>query len=385
LLGADYYIFNNYSQINFSNNFGQIALFGPPVPPTPPSGIYPNLSYIQQNDNVGAYAQDQIDLPYGFHVLAGARYNYISSRLENGNNPSGINSFDTLTVPALTQKSLTVDQRVTPRAGLIWRPIEWVSLYGSYVQSYSPNYTGGTLVLNTNEAPPPSAGQQEEAGVKFELLDKKLQISADYFHLIKTNVPLSIPNSTYVSLVGEERSQGPELDIQGELLPGWKMNLAYANIDAIVTKSTSGSSAAPVGSPIPWVPRNQGSISSNYEFKEGVLKGLKLGARYDYAGDIPFYHFDNVGSYIYGYGTPSYGLVGLFAGYEFKANGMTVRTQLNVDNLFDKMYFTKGGFGFIPNYYPGSSAPSIQPGWGGAWTSALGAPRTIRGSIKVSF
>ena len=64
---------------------------------------------------------------------------------------------------------------------------------------------------------------------------------------------------------------------------------------------------------------------------------------------------------------------------------MTVRTQLNVDNLFDKMYFTKGGFGFIPNYYPGSSAPSIQPGWGGAWTSALGAPRTIRGSIKVSF
>jgi iron complex outermembrane receptor protein len=86
-----------------------------------------------------------------------------------------------------------VAQRVTPRSALLWRPLEWVSFYGNYVESYSPNYNG-LLVLGTNQPNPPSAGQQVEGGIKFQLLDKKLQISADYFHLVKTNIPVGIPN-----------------------------------------------------------------------------------------------------------------------------------------------------------------------------------------------
>ena len=37
--------------------------------------------------------------------------------------------------------------------------------------------------------------------------------------------------------VGEVRSRGPELDIQGEILPGWNVIATYANQDVRVTKS----------------------------------------------------------------------------------------------------------------------------------------------------
>jgi iron complex outermembrane receptor protein len=198
---------------------------------------------------------------------------------------------------------------------------------------------------------------------------------------------VGIPNDfAHVQLIGEARSQGPELDIQGEIWPGWTVNLAYANTDAITTKTNTGNaSTPPIGSPAPYVPRNQGSVASNYEFKEGVLKRLKVGVRYDYTGYLPFYHWDNASTYIYGWGTPSYGLVGLFAGYDFSYDKLKVHAQLNVDNLFNINYFNAGGFGWIPGYLPGFAAPTITPGFANNPDNVFGAPRTIRGLIKVAF
>ena len=401
LLGSDYYRYN-YRGIHQSPSAnGTLSLFGAPAQlPTAPGPLYPAYASDQQADNVGAYVQDQIKLPYGVNVLAGARYQYINSRTGAtdptnfcgpfaGPNFSGYGipcNFDTETI-----RAQSVDQRVTPRAAVLWHPTEWVSFYGNYVESYSPNYNG-FLVLGSNSPTPPSAGQQEEAGVKFQFLDKKLQITADYYHLVKTNIPIGIPNNyTYELLVGQGRSQGPELDIQGELMPGWTINLAYANTDAITTKSipSIANYAPPIGAPIPYVPRNQGTLATNYEFKSGMLKGLKLGARYDYTGYLPFFNYANDGTYIYGQPTPSYGLVGLLASYSFDYNNMKVIAQINVDNLFDRSYFTAGGLGPIPFDTQNPSVPTatLVPGWSvnNYNANVIGAPRTIRGSIKVAF
>jgi len=400
LIGGDYYRYNQRGSDVTAGALGTISVLGP-LFYQPPSSFYPAYAQAQQADNVGVYIQDQIDLPYSFHVLGGARYQYISSRDEitdptNVCGPFAGPTFSGYGIPCtldtLTQRGISVNQRVTPRVGLLWRPLEWLSLYGNYVESYSPNYSA-ELVVGTNQPTPPSAGQQEEAGVKLSLLGNKLQVTADYYHLVKTNIPVGIPNNfTQVELIGEARSQGPELDLQGEILPGWKVNLAYANTDAITTKGVVNGTyyAFPVGSPLPYVPRNVGSLSSTYEFQDGLFEGLKLGARYDYTGYLPFYHYDNAGNYILGYSTPSYGLVGLMASYDFTYEGFKIRAQLNVDNLFDITYFNTGGFGWIPNYLPGGAAPlvnnfTIQPGWNNANLNVYGAPRTIRGAIKIAF
>lgn len=403
LAGGDYYRYNFRGQNLLALNDSSSVLFGAPQGPTPVSGFAPFNATEQYADNLGIYLQDQIRLPYGVTVLGGARYQYINSRTGASDNskfcgPFSDNAFAGLLIPCnfdtITTRARLVNQRVTPRVGLLWRPFEWVSFYGNYAESYSPNYNG-KIVLGSNDPTPPSAGEQVEGGVKFSWLDGRLQATAAYYHLIKTNIPIGIPNDfTHVMVIGEGRSQGPELDIQGELLPGWNVNLAYANTDAITTKSNPFNLGVPaVGSPIPFVPRNVGSLSTSYEFKNGALKGLKLGGRYDYTGYLPFYHTANDGTYIYGQSTPGYGLVGLFGAYEFNVDKFNVTAQLNVSNLFDKTYFTSGGLGpqaFDASHPGGFAAPytnPVQVGWNlpGYNFNVIGAPRTFRGSIKVAF
>ena len=398
LLGADYYRFNSRSQNLTPAEPWTVTLFeNPASPPTTASPLTPVNAGEQYADNVGAYLQDQMKLPYGFQVLAGGRYQYINSRFNTTDSTNFCGLYSTnwangIAIPCnfdtQTLRSQLVAQRVTPRSALLWRPLEWVSLYGNYVESYSPNYNG-LLVLGTNEPNPPSAGQQVEGGVKFQFLDKKLQIQADYFHLVKTNIPVGIPNDfVHELVVGEARAEGPELDVQGELMPGWTINLGYSNINSKITKNASCSTNncnydPPLGSAVPYVPRNQANIASNYEFKDGVLKGFKVGARYDYVGLLPFFHYANDGTYLYGQSTPSYGLVGLLASYEFPYNGTTIKAQINVDNLFDRTYFTSGGLVPIPFGQDGGASPGWSSGYG--QNTVIGAPRTIRGLIKVAF
>ncbi len=403
LSGVDYYRYNFRSQNQLPLNYSSSVFFGAPQPPTPISGLVPVNATEQYADNLGVYLQDQIKLPYGVTVLGGARYQYINSRTGASDNakfcgPFSENAFSGLLIPCsfdtITTRAQLVDQRVTPRVGLLWRPVEWVSLYGNYAESYSPNYNG-RLVLNTNDPTPPSAGTQVEGGVKLSLLDGKLQATAAYYHLVKTNIPIGIPNDiTHVMVIGEGRSQGPQLDIQGELLPGWNVNVAYANTDAITTKTNPTALGVPtVGAPIPFVPRNVGSLSTSYEFKTGELKGLKLGGRYDYTGYLPFSHTANDGTYIYGQSTPGYGLAGVFGAYEFNVDRLKVTAQLNVSNLFDKTYFVTGGLGpqafdaFHPGGYAVPGANPIQTGWNlpGYNYNVIGVPRIFRGSIKVLF
>jgi iron complex outermembrane receptor protein len=403
LSGVDYYRYNFRGQNLNALNFSSTTLFGAPQPSTPASVFYPFKATEQYADNLGVYLQDQIKLPYGVTVLGGARYQYINSRTGASDNakfcgPFSDNAFAGLLIPCnfdtITNRAQFINQRVTPRVGLLWRPLEWVSLYGNYAESYSPNYNG-KLDLNTNDPTPPSAGTQVEGGVKLSLFDGRLQATTAYYHLVKTNIPIGIPNDiTHVMVIGEGRSQGPELDIQGELLPGWNVNLAYANTDAITTKTNPTALGVPtVGAPIPFVPRNVGSLSTSYEFRTGALKGLKVGGRYDYTGYLPLSHSANDGTYIYGQSTPGYGLVGVFGAYEFNLDRFKVTAQLNVSNLFDRTYFVTGGLGpqAFDAYHPGGfvvpNTNPIQVGWNlpSYNFNVIGAPRILRGSIKVSF
>ena len=81
LLGADYYRFNSRSQNLTPAQPWTVTLFGNPAsPPTTASPLTPVNAGEQYADNVGAYLQDQMKLPYGFQVLAGGRYQYINSK-----------------------------------------------------------------------------------------------------------------------------------------------------------------------------------------------------------------------------------------------------------------------------------------------------------------
>ncbi|KAM3104519.1 TonB-dependent siderophore receptor [Phormidesmis sp. 146-20] len=174
------------------------------------------------------------------------------------------------------------DSAFSPRIGLVYQPSKEISLYASYSQSFKP-----TNAFNPGDEPlKPTRGIQYEVGVKTNLLDGKLSATLAAYQITQSNI--LTPNSDPVLAAegfsvqtGKARSRGIELDIVGEILPGWKVIASYAHTDARVTQDNS----IPVGNRLGNVPLNQASLWTTYEIQEGSLKGLGFGAGLFYVGE----------------------------------------------------------------------------------------------------
>ena len=389
LLGGDVYWSTGSQYGNaYSQSINPIPLSNLLLSPLP-LGVQPPLcpcypyqwSFTQ--DTAGLYLQDQIKLPYNFFLLAGARYQYIHQAVATGEAPVELQPSAPLT-----------GQAQTPRFGLLWRPQEWLSLYSNYTEGFGPN----EAFIYPNELAPPSSAKSWEAGAKLELLGGKLRITADYFDLVKTNVPYADPNLAHFcaggggvpggcSLVaGAARSAGPELDIQGEILPGWSVIAAYTNDDVRLTKGTttpnfSGTAtgqtgALVVGQRFPGVARNQASLWTTYEFQnDSTLKGWKFGAGYHYMGSRPVIDSVNYAPYVWPLNA-SYGTVDLMAAYSFYYSGSKMTAQVNVTNLFNRTYYPSES-----NYTPFAAQSS---GANSAFRS-YGAPFAVMGSLRAEL
>jgi iron complex outermembrane receptor protein len=102
----------------------------------------------------------------------------------------------------------------------------------------------------------PERGTQYEVGIKADLATN-LSATLAAYHLTKTNVLTTDLNDPDFSIqVGEQRSQGIELNVAGEILPGWNVIAAYAYTDAEVTEDNE----LPVGSRLANVAENTASL-----------------------------------------------------------------------------------------------------------------------------
>jgi iron complex outermembrane receptor protein len=373
LFGGDYYRFD--AGLNFANSDSfSSGIYSPinidnPVHPGPSLPIDPTSNFTTKSgsDNYGLYAQDQITLPYNVHVMGGIRYQNVHSTSKS----AGADGVYTTNTPQ-------TDDAVTPRVGLLWQPQKWLSLYSNYAENFGANtgkFAFGGLDSAGNELAStslkPQTAQQWEVGAKTEFLDGRMRASLAYFDLTKQNVATTdiahqfdCGGAGCSRAVGEARSKGIELDIQGEILPGWKVIGNYANINARVTKSTNPAgtdfNGFEVGNRLEFVPRNIGSVWSSYEVQQGALQGFKIG------GGVNLQ--DSVVSANNAIKSTGYGLVNLMTGYSIKASKSKINLQLNIDNLLDKSYYTNG-----VNY--GSNIGYVT----------LSTPRTFMGSIGIQF
>ena len=370
LLGGDYYRTTSFQQ-EIADGSGYVGLFNPSFSTNIlKCPCYPIANGATQT-SAGLYLQDQIKLPYDFFLMTGARYQFIRQDNVSGSAPYAL----TPSIP------LTAAQALTPRFGLLWQPQKWLSLYGNYAEGFGPN-AAGQLVWPGSLLPPTSA-KSWEAGAKLEFFDGKLRISADYFELVKTNVPYQDPNPTHIcagapcSLVaGAARSTGPEIDVQGEILPGWSVIANYTNDDVRFTKLNAAATpvAGPgVGEKFPGVPRNQANLFTTYEFQnDSVLRGWKFGAGYHYFGSMPV--GDGLNPPWAWQLVPSYGTVDLMAAYSFAYAGSKMTAQVNVTNLLDRTYYT----GITGDNF-------LAPGVVGGFYRSYGAPFAVMGSIRAEL
>ncbi|MGL5076754.1 MAG: TonB-dependent siderophore receptor, partial [Waterburya sp.] len=286
-----------------------------------------------QTDRLGIYIQDQVAFTEQIKLLAGLRYDTVEKNIVDK-----FNSTET------TQN----DDAVIPRVGMVYQPIPELSLYGSYSQSFIPSEE----VTSNGDPLEPETGEGFEFGVKGELLEKKLSATLAYFNITKQNVANPDPVDPFSSVsTGEQKSQGIEFDLSGEILPGWKVITSYAYIDAEVSEDNS----IPVGNRLFNAPEHSASLWTTYEIQQGNLKGLGFGGGFDFVGE-------RQGDLANSFKVDSYFLTNAAIFYQRDQ----WRLGLNFKNLFDLNYIAA-----TQNSRTNANEP--------------GAPFTVIGSVSVKF
>lgn len=220
---------------------------------------------------LGILLQDQIKVLDNLQFVVGGRYDIVDQQVTNS--PS---LFD----PAGRQGEQTVDA-FTPRVGVVYQPIPELSLYSSYAQSFTPSASttaaGDFLV--------PETGEGFEVGLKAEVVPDKLFATLAYFNITKQNVATPDPNALGVFnafvATGEQQSQGIELDLSGEILPGWNVIASYAYTDAEVTQDN----VIPIGNQLTGIPKHSANLWTTYTLQQGDLQGLGFGIGFTFASD----------------------------------------------------------------------------------------------------
>jgi iron complex outermembrane receptor protein len=316
-----------------SFEFGDAApvdIFNPVFDQTVNSTGIRTFDQFTTRDTLGIYLQDQITLAENLIVLLGGRVDFFEERTDNR------------FANTETQQS---DTAFSPRVGVVYQPIPAISLYASYSRSFSP--TIGFAA--DGDAFRPERGTQYEIGAKVDI-NEQLSTNLALYDLTRSNVTTSDPDNPNFSIqTGEQRSQGIEFDINGEILPGWNIIAGYAYNDARVTEDNS----IPEGNRLQNAPEHSFNLWTTYRIQEGDLQGLGFGLGFYFVGDRP-------GDLANSFELPSFFRTDAAIFYERDR----FRAAINVRNLFDI------------EYYP--TATNIN-------RVDVGAPLTVQGTLSWRF
>jgi len=283
--------------------------------------------------SAGVYLQDQVTLTPYLQLIAGARLERFDLDFHNKRNGENLERTDDL---------------LSPRAGVIVKPIEPLSLYGSYSVSYLPSSGDQFSSLTaTTETLEPEKFENYELGAKFDVA-RGVALTGAVYQLDRenTNAPDPADPSRTVQ-TGSQRTRGIELGATGNVTREWQVSAAYALQDAEITSRTA--QAAP-GAKIPVVPENTLTLWNRYQLHRQW--GVGLGFIYQ---DDMFASIDNTVT------LPSF--TRFDAGVFFTLNDH-LRAQVNLENLFDEEYFITS-----------HSNNNISPG----------SPRALRASMTAGF
>lgn len=291
-----------------------------------------NWRYTTQK-SLGFYASDLIEFSDMFKAMVGIRYADEKQTID-----------DLRLVIAQQRKA---DTKWLPSAGLLFQPMRNLSFYASYATSFVPVAASSQDITGANPFKPTEA-EAYEGGVKAELFNRRLNITAAYFDIEKKNTlnNFNCPagaaaTGTCSNQLGGERSRGFEIEFNGSPLPGWVLTGGYAHTTARVTQSdTPGQTGARLTNS----PDDAFNVWSRYDFQEGALKNLGVGVGVSYIGDraglLPTALVDARPA---GGTLPLASYVTVDTGLYYKASD-TIDLTFKVTNLLDERYIESAGF-----------------------------------------
>jgi|GEM_PF-800643 len=307
----------------------------------------PQSEFGTDTHQSGLVVQDLVSIGEQWHVLGGLRYTFFDDRLADVDSDN-----------------------ISPRTGLVYRPLKNLSFYSSWARGFVPTTATGFNPATGNgiggSPLDPETTEQFEVGVKYSLFDEGLILNAAVFDLRKQDIVVTDPasatlpfNEQWSANLGETRTRGLELQAIGRITPQLRLIAGYAYLDNELL-AVDPSLAAQKGNRLPGIPEHSGNVWGVYEFQEGFARGLGFGLGAFAQSDI-YASTENRAEYE--------GWVQLDGMAYYKRDRW--KAQINVRNLTDREYNLAQALTTADNF------AAIRVG--------SSTPLTVIGSLSVEF
>lgn len=263
---------------------------------------------------VSVYLQDQVEVTDWLQLVGGFRVDRfdiaVSDRIEAIDGAGDGND----------GRLARTDTEISKRFGVILKPYDNLSFYGSYSESFLPRSGDQFLTLDlTSEATDPQRFQNVEVGTKWDVFPG-LALTAALFRLEKENEVTSDPTDQDVLIPLEGSTiRGAELQLAGNLTQQWTVNGGFSYLDGEVEGGSND------GNVTRQTPEYMVSMWTRYDFSERI--GVGLGVTHQSA---LFVIEDNQVE------VPGYTRVDAAVFYDLSPN---LQLALNIENLTDTDYF----------------------------------------------
>lgn len=259
--------------------------------------------------NLGAtYVQDQIEINRFLQVVTGVRFDYFDLQFHNNRN---------------NQELRRVDRLVSPRAGVIVKPINAMSVYVNYGVAYLPSSGDQFSQLTTITLQvKPEKFTNYELGAKWDIR-RNLSFTTALYRQDRTNTRATDPNDpTRILQTGSQRTNGYEVGLNGFVTSKWSVTGGYAYQDAFISNATV---SAAKGAQVALVPHHTFSLWNSYRVHPRLGLGLGL-----------IHHSDMFAAIDNAVVLPGYTRADAAVFFSITEKW---RVQANLQNLFDNTYY----------------------------------------------
>ena len=246
------------------------------------------------------YIQDQIDLTDNIKLMIGGRHDSFDITVADIKNMSSESRKDT---------------EFSPRAGLVFKPSEEMSLYWSFSQSFLPRSGEQYKALSATSARlDPDVFESNEIGLKYDI-SPRLNLTLSYFNSEQTRAERDNDTGENSEVRGLT-VDGLEVQLKGQLTDRLDVMVGYSSLDG---ETSSG------GEPRE-IPDHTFSLYAKYQVndKYGWAFGMTRQGESKIKDNNP------------GLVLPEYTRLDLGAYYKL-SNGLEL--QVNIENLNDELYF----------------------------------------------
>jgi iron complex outermembrane receptor protein len=267
----------------------------------------------------GLFLSDTVHLGDHVQAILGARYTRYKL-LDTDGNPVVDASYRT--------------SALTPTFALIYKPVPYVSIYGSYVEALEPASRVGGEYANVGEVLKPTRSRQYEIGAKYD--HGGLSMSLAGFRIERAaTMDQIIDNTRRLTQDGLTLYKGIEAIVSYRPTPDFKFGLGVLRLDPSIRDVSAGNEALrgniPAGA-------SKWQLTGNAQYDVVAIPGLSMHGNVRYVGKAPVNDRNSLC-------IPSYTTANAGFQYETAIGGRKVTFMGNVNNLLNAKYWTQTDIG----------------------------------------